>query len=198
MLIGSVVNRELEGLQGKRVSEIAKEQGKDELEALFDIVVADRGQTGAIYFMMNEDDLRAALREPFVSVCTDSGARAADGPLSGSKSHPRGWGSYPRVLSRYVREERLLTLEEAVRKMTGQPAARVGLKDRGVLRAGAFADITVFDPARVRDLATFEQPNRYPEGIEYVVVNGQLEVDRGARTQANAGRPLRGPGYRRN
>jgi dihydroorotase/N-acyl-D-amino-acid deacylase len=198
VLIGSVVNRELESLQGKRVSEIAKEQGKDELEALFDIVVADRGQTGAIYFMMNEDDLRAALREPFVSVCTDSGARAADGPLSGSKSHPRGWGSYPRVLSRYVREERLLTLEEAVRKMTGQPAARVGLKDRGVLRAGAFADITVFDPARVRDLATFEQPNRYPEGIEYVVVNGQLEVDRGARTQANAGRPLRGPGYRRN
>ncbi|MFL6336833.1 MAG: amidohydrolase family protein [Pyrinomonadaceae bacterium] len=197
VLIGSVVNRELEGLQGKRVSEIAKEQGKDELDALFDIVVADRGQTGAIYFMMNEDDLRAALREPYVSICTDSGARAADGPLSGSKSHPRGWGSYPRILSRYVRDERLLTLEQAVRKMTGQPAARVGLKDRGVLRAGAYADITVFDPARVRDLATFDQPNQYPEGIEYVVVNGQVEVDAGRRTHANAGRPLRGPGYRR-
>jgi dihydroorotase/N-acyl-D-amino-acid deacylase len=197
VLVGSVVNRELEGLQGKRVSEIAKEQGKDELEALFDIIVADRGQTGAIYFMMNEDDLRAALRESFVSVCTDSGARAADGPLSGSKSHPRGWGSYPRILSRYVRDERLLTLEQAVHKMTGQPAARVGLKDRGVLRAGAYADITVFDPARVRDLATFEQPNRYPEGIEYVAVNGQLEVDAGQRTHANAGRPLRGPGYSR-
>jgi dihydroorotase/N-acyl-D-amino-acid deacylase len=197
VLVGSVFNRELEALQGKRVSEIAKEQGKDELETLLDIIVADRGQTGAIYFMMNEDDLRAALREPFVSVCTDSGARAADGPLSGSKSHPRGWGSYPRVLSRYVRDERLLTLEQAVHKMTGQPAARVGLKDRGVLRAGAFADITVFDPARVRDLATFEQPNQYPEGIEYVVVNGQLEVDAGRRTHVNAGRPLRGPGYRR-
>jgi N-acyl-D-amino-acid deacylase len=197
VLVGSVVNRELEALQGKRVSEIAKEQGKDELETLFDIIVADRGQTGAIYFMMNEDDLRAALREPFVSVCTDSGARAADGPLSGSKSHPRGWGSYPRILSRYVREERLLTLEQAVHKMTGQPAARVGLKDRGLLRAGAYADITVFDPARVRDLATFEQPNQYPEGIEYVVVNGQLEVDAGRRTSVNAGRPLRGPGYSR-
>ncbi len=197
VLIGSVVNRELEGLQGKRISEIAKEQGKDELDALFDLVVADRGQTGAIYFMMNEDDLRAALREPYVSVCTDSGARAADGPLAGSKSHPRGWGSYPRVLSRYVRDERLLTLEDAVRKMTGQPAARVGLKDRGVLRAGAYADITVFDPARVRDLATFERPNQYPEGIDYVVVNGQIEVDGGTRTHANAGRPLRGPGYRR-
>jgi dihydroorotase/N-acyl-D-amino-acid deacylase len=197
VLVGSVVNRELEGLQGKRVSEIAKEQGKDELDALFDIIIADRGQTGAIYFMMNEDDLRAALREPFVSICTDSGARAADGPLSGSKSHPRGWGSYPRILSRYVRDEHLLTLEQAVHKMTGRPAARVGLKDRGVLRAGAFADIAVFDPARVRDLATFEQPNQYPEGIEYVIVNGQLEVDAGKRTPVNAGRPLRGPGYRR-
>ncbi|HEX8187185.1 MAG TPA: D-aminoacylase [Pyrinomonadaceae bacterium] len=197
VLVGSVVNRELESLQGKRVSEIAKERGKDEIETLFDIIVADRGQTGAIYFMMNEDDLRAALREPFVSICTDSGARAADGPLSGSKSHPRGWGSYPRVLSRYVRDERLLTLEQAVHKMTGQPAARVGLKDRGLLRAGAYADITVFDPARVRDLATFEQPNQYPEGIEYVVVNGQIEVDAGRRTPVNAGRPLRGPGYSR-
>ncbi|HWS86078.1 MAG TPA: D-aminoacylase [Pyrinomonadaceae bacterium] len=197
VLVGSVFNRELENFQGKRVSEIAKERGKDELETLFDIIVADRGQTGAIYFMMNEDDLRAALREPFVSICTDSGARAADGPLSGSKSHPRGWGSYPRILSRYVRDERLLTLEQAVHKMTGQPAARVGLKDRGVLRAGAFADITVFDPARVRDLATFEQPNQYPEGIEYVVVNGQIEVDAGKRTNVNAGRSLRGPGYRR-
>jgi dihydroorotase/N-acyl-D-amino-acid deacylase len=197
VLVGSVVNRELESLQGKRVSEIAQERGKDEIETLFDIIVADRGQTGAIYFMMNEDDLRAALREPFVSICTDSGARAADGPLSGSKSHPRGWGSYPRVLSRYVRDERLLTLEQAVHKMTGQPAARVGLKDRGLLRAGAYADITVFDPARVRDLATFEQPNQYPEGIEYVVVNGQIEVDAGRRTPVNAGRPLRGPGYSR-
>jgi N-acyl-D-amino-acid deacylase len=197
VLIGSVVNRELEGLQGKRVSEIAKERGKDEVETLFDIIAADRGQTGAIYFMMDEDDLRAALREPYVSVCTDSGARAADGPLSGSKSHPRGWGSYPRVLSRYVRDERLLTLEQAVHKMTGRPAARVGLKDRGVVRAGAFADLTVFDPARVRDLATFEQPNQYPEGIRYVVVNGQLEVDEGRRTNVNAGRPLRGPGYSR-
>src|SRR3712207_1851654 len=103
----------------------------------------------------------------------------------------------PRVLGRYVRDERLLTLEDAVRKMTSQPAARVGLRDRGVLRAGAFADVTVFDPARVRDLATFDEPNRYPEGISYVLVNGKLEVDGGRRTDANAGRPLPGPGYRR-
>ncbi|MBC7932118.1 MAG: D-aminoacylase [Rubrivivax sp.] len=198
ILIGSVVNRELEGFQGKRVSEIAKEQGKDEIDALLDFILADRAQTGAIYFMMSEDDLRAALGAPFVKICTDSGARATDGPLAGSKSHPRGWGSYPRVLSRYVRDERLFTLEEAVHKMTGMPAARVGLRDRGVLRAGAFADITIFHPARVRDRATFEEPNQYPEGVEYVLVNGQIEVDGGRRTEANAGRPLRGPGYRRS
>jgi dihydroorotase/N-acyl-D-amino-acid deacylase len=197
VLIGSVVNRDLENLQGKRISEIAKEQGKDELNALFDIVAADRGQTGAIYFMMSEDDLRAALRAPFVSICTDSGARATDGPLAGSKSHPRGWGTFARVLGRYARDERLFTLEEAVRKMTGQPAARVSLRDRGVLRAGAFADITVFDPARIRDRATFEEPNQYAEGIQYVLVNGQVEVDGGKRTDVNAGRPLRGPGYGR-
>src|SRR5947209_1233189 len=196
VLIGSVVNRELESMQGKRVSEIAKEQGKDELDALLDFILADRGQTGAIYFMMSEDDLRAALRAPFVKICTDSGARATDGPLAGSKSHPRGWGTFPRVLSRYARDEHLFTLEEAVHKMTGMSAARVGLRDRGVLRAGAFADIAVFDPARVRDRATFEEPNQYAEGIRYVIVNGQVEVDGGRRTDANAGRPLRGPGYR--
>jgi len=197
VMIGSVVNRELESFQGKRISEIAKAQGKNELDALLDLILADRGQTGAIYFMMSEDDLRAALQSPFVKICTDSGARATDGPLAGSKSHPRGWGSYPRVLSRYVRDERLLTLEAAIHKMTGMPAARVGLRDRGVLRVGAFADITVFDPARVRDRATFEEPNQYPEGVEYVLVNGQIEVDGGRRTEANAGRALRGPGYRK-
>jgi N-acyl-D-amino-acid deacylase len=196
VLVGSVVNRELEPMQGKRVSEIAKEQGKSELDALLDFIAADQGQTGAIYFMMSEDDLRAALRAPFVKICTDSGARATDGPLAGSKSHPRGWGTFPRVLSRYVRDEHLLTLEQAVNKMTGASAARVNLRDRGVLRAGAFADITVFDPRTVRDRATFEEPNQYAEGIVYVVVNGQLEVDGGRRTDVNAGRPLRGPGYR--
>jgi dihydroorotase/N-acyl-D-amino-acid deacylase len=196
VLIGSVVNRELEALQGQRLSQIAEAQHKDALDALFDFIIADRGQTGAIYFMMTENDLRAALSAPFVSICTDSGARATDGPLAGSKSHPRGWGSYPRILSRYVRDEKLLTLEQAVHKMTGMPASRVGLRERGVLRTGAFADITIFDPQKVRDRATFEQPNQYAEGINYVIVNGQLAVDNGARTQALAGRILRGPGYK--
>lgn len=196
VLIGSVVNRELEPLQGKRVSEIAAEQKKDPLDVVFDIILADRAQTGAIYFMMTEADMRAAMQAPFVSFCTDSGARATDGPLAGSKSHPRGWGSYPRILGQYVREEKILSLENAVHKMTGAPAARVGLRERGLIKEGMFADITIFDPAKVIDRATFESPNQYPTGIDYVLVNGKVSVDQGERTAALAGRVLRGPGYK--
>jgi N-acyl-D-amino-acid deacylase len=198
VLIGSVVNRELESLQGKRISEIAAEAKKDPLDVVFDLILADHGQTGAIYFMMTEADMREAMKSPFVSFCTDSGARATDGPLAGSKSHPRGWGSYPRILGRYVRDEKLLTLESAIHKMTGAPAARVGLRDRGLIKEGMFADITIFDPATVIDRATFESPNQYPVGIEYVLVNGKLSVDKGRHTGALAGRVIRGPGYHRN
>jgi dihydroorotase/N-acyl-D-amino-acid deacylase len=195
ILIGSVVNRELEQWQGKRLSEIAQAQDKEPLEALFDFILADHAQTGAIFFMMKEEDMQAALKSPFVSICTDSGARATDGPLSGSKSHPRGWGTYPRILGRYVREQKLLRLELAIHKMTGLPAANVGLRQRGLIRQGYFADITIFDPNTVIDRATFEEPNQYPVGINFVIVNGRLEVDGGKRTPVLAGRPLRGPGY---
>ena len=198
VLIGSVVNRELEPLQGKRISEIAEQQKKDPLDAVFDLILADHGQTGAIYFMMSQDDMRAAMKAPFVSFCTDSGSRATDGPLAGSKSHPRGWGSYPRILGRYVRDEKLLSLETAIHKMTGAPAARVGLKERGLIKEGMFADITIFDPAKVIDRATFESPNQYPTGIEYVIVNGKISVDKGQRTSVLGGRVLRGPGYRQD
>jgi len=197
ILIGSVVNRELESLQGKRLEEIARAQNKDPLDALFDLILADHGQTGAIYFMMSENDLLAAMKSPFVSFCTDTGARATDGPLSRAKSHPRGWGSYPRILGRYVREQKVLSLEKAVEKMTSMPARRVGLKDRGLLREGMFADIAIFNPQTVNDRATFAAPNQYPDGIPYVIVNGELSVDGGKRTAALAGRPLRGPGFKR-
>src|SRR5215211_987809 len=146
VLIGAVVNRELDPLQGKRISEIAEQQKKDPLDVVFDLIIADRGQTGAIYFMMSEADMRAAMQAPFVSFCTDSGSRATDGPLAGSKSHPRGWGSYPRILGRYVRDEKLLSLETAIHKMSGSPAARVGLRERGLLKEGIFADVVLFDP----------------------------------------------------
>ncbi len=197
ILIASVVNRDLERWQGKRLSEIAAEQKKEPLNALLDFIIADHGQTGAIFFMMSEADMKAALKSPFVSICTDNGARATEGALAGSKSHPRGWGTYPRILGRYVRDEHLMPLEFAIHKMTGLPAANVGLKQRGLLREGYFADITIFDPKTVIDRATFEDPNQYPVGINYVIVNGQIEVDSGKRTPALAGRVLRGPGYLR-
>jgi dihydroorotase/N-acyl-D-amino-acid deacylase len=196
ILIGSVTNRDLETWQGKRLSEIAAAQNKDPLDALLDFIIADHGQTGAIFFMMQESDMQAALKSPFVSICTDSGARATDGPLAGSKSHPRGWGTYPRILGRYVRDQHLMTLEFAIHKMTGLPASNLGLKQRGLLREGYFADLTIFDPKTVMDRATFEEPNQYPVGIDFVIVNGQIEVDKGRRTAALAGRVLRGPGYR--
>jgi len=195
ILIASVTNRELDKWQGKRLSEIADAQKKDPLDALLDFIIEDHGQTGAIFFMMNETDMKAALKSPFVSICTDTGARATDGPLSGGRSHPRGWGTYPRILGRYVRDEKLMPLELAVHKMTGMSAAKVGLKQRGLIREGYFADITIFDPKTVIDRATFEQPNQYPVGINFVIVNGQVEVDSGQRTPALAGKVLRGPGY---
>src|SRR5260221_6062554 len=196
ILIATVVNRDLDSSQGKRLSEIATEQKKDPLDALFDFIIADHGQTGAIFFMMKESDMQAALKSPFVSICTDNGARATDGPLAGSKSHPRGWGTYPRILGRYVRDQHLMRLEFAIHKMTGLPAGRLGLTSRGLVREGYFADITIFDPRTVIDRATFEEPNQYPVGINFVIVNGQIEVDNGQRTPALAGRVLRGPGYR--
>ena len=145
---------------------------------------------------MDEDDVRTALKHPLVGVGTDSGAKATDGKLSESKSHPRAWGSFPRILGHYVRDEHLLTLEEAVRKMTSKAAARVHLTDRGVLRPGIAADITVFDPATIRDVSTFEDPNRYAAGVRHVFVNGTRVVADGAITEARPGRPLRGPGFR--
>jgi dihydroorotase/N-acyl-D-amino-acid deacylase len=145
---------------------------------------------------MTEDDVRTALRHPLVSIDTDSEARAEDGPLSQSKSHPRAWGTFPRILGKYVREEKLLTLEEAIRKMTSRPATRVGLDDRGILRPGMAADITVFDPETVRDVSTFEDPNHYSVGVRYVLVNGRAVVDGGKITAERPGRILRGPGYR--
>ncbi len=195
ILIASVVNRDLESSQGKRLSEIASAQNKDPLDALFDFIIADHGQTGAIFFIMKESDVQAALKSPFVSICTDNGARATDGPLAGSKSHPRGWGTYPRILGRYVRDQHLMPLEFAIHKMTGLPAGNLSLKSRGLIREGYFADITIFDPKTVIDRATFEEPNQYPVGINFVIVNGEIEVDNGQRTPGLAGRVLRGPGY---
>ena len=181
--------------EGKTLTEIGRMMGKEPKDAVMDLVVADRGESSVVTSIMTEEDVRLALSDPLVSVGTDSPAMAEDGPLSDTKSHPRGWGSFPRILGKYVRDEQLITLEEAVRKMTSRPAIRVGLTDRGILRAGMMADITVFDAATIKDVATFDDPNRYATGVKFVLVNGRAVVADGRITSERPGRALRGPGY---
>jgi dihydroorotase/N-acyl-D-amino-acid deacylase len=194
ILIASVYADSLRPLQGRRVGDVARDRNADPLETLFDILVADEARTGAIYFSMNEDDLRAAMVKDWVAVNTDYDGVAPDGPFADIRPHPRTYGSFTRILGYYVREQRLLTLEQAVRKMTSLAAQRVGLVDRGLLRPGAFADITVFDPLCARR-ATFEEPHRPSAGIYHVFVNGQAVLRDGTLTDARPGRGLRGPGY---
>src|SRR5205085_8241407 len=161
-------NNDLRKYEGMTLTQIGRAMGKDPRDAVIDLVIADRAQSAVITSIMDEDDVQSALKHPLVGVGTDSGAQAEDGKLSESKSHPRAWGSFPRILGRYVRDEHLITLEEAIRKMTSKAAARVHLNDRGVLRPGMAADITVFDSAAIRDVSTFEDPKHYSVGVRHV------------------------------
>lgn len=195
IMISNVGKTELKSLEGRRLMSVATEWKKDPYDALFDLLLQDSSRTGKITFSMSEQDLRMAMGQPWTSFCTDASLKALDGPFSEGMPHPRAYGSMTRVLGRYVREERILTLEDAVRKMTSQPAQRVGLRDRGLLKPGFFADIVVFDPDSVTDLATFEQPHQYSRGVEHVLVNGK-SVWNGTEWGGNySGRALRGPGW---
>jgi dihydroorotase/N-acyl-D-amino-acid deacylase len=194
VMLSSVLDPALRKYEGMNFAEIGKTMGKDPRDAAIDLVIADKAESSVIISIMRDDDVVAAMKTPWVSFDTDSGARAEDGPLSESKSHPRAWGTFTRVLGKYVREDGVLTLEEAVRKATSQAAIRVGIADRGLVRPGAFADLVVFDPATVKDQATFEQPNRYSTGIRHVFVNGKAVVFDGVITPERPGRALRGPG----
>jgi N-acyl-D-amino-acid deacylase len=196
VLVASVVNTSLKKYEGKSIAQIAADEKKDPRDALIDLVIADRANTACIIFMMDEDDVRTALKSPLVSFGTDSGAGATDGIFSQEKSHPRGWASTARILGHYVRDEKLLPLEEAVRKMTSFPAEAAALRDRGLVKEGFAADLVVLDLAKVQDLSTYEEPRRYSAGFPYVVVNGVLVVDAGRITGAAPGKALRGPGYR--
>jgi len=197
ILITRTLNPALKAYEGRTIAEIAKSENKDPLDVLMDIVIADRANTGRVTFSMSEDDVRTALAHPLVSMGTDSGAKAEDGIFSEERSHPRAWASAARILGKYVRDEKVLTLEEAIRKMTSLPASRMGLADRGILRPGMAADVVAFDPATVRDRSTYADPIHYSAGIPYVCVNGQLVVDGGRITDARPGRALKGPGYRK-
>lgn len=197
VMVSTVLDPALRKWEGKNLVEIGKEMGKDPRDAAMDLVIADRGETSVIISIMREDDVRLALSSPMMAIGTDSGARAEDGPFSESKSHPRAWGSFTRVLGKYVRDEKLITIEEAVRRFTSRPATRVGLSDRGILRPGMKADVTIFNPATVRDVSTFVDPTHYSQGIEHVLVNGRAVVANGKITDQRPGQALRGPGYRK-
>ncbi len=185
--VQSEANRHLEG---KTLAEIGELCQREPVEVLFDLLLEEDGRAGMLHFIMDEADVEHVIKHPLSMIGSDGSALRADGPLGRGKPHPRSYGCFPRVLARYVREKRLLTLEQAIHKMTGAPAARLGLRSKGLLRWGMDADIVVFDPATVRDTATYPDPHRYPEGIRHVVVNGTLTVRDGRHTGARAGRIL--------
>jgi N-acyl-D-amino-acid deacylase len=179
----------------KSISQIAKETGRDPADAAWDLVAQGSGRVMAIYHMMGEQDIETALRFPWTSIGSDAGAVAQIGvPDATGLPHPRSFGNFPRVIARYVRERRVLTLPEAIRKMTGWPATRMHLANRGTIGVGNWADVTIFDYDRLQDRATYERPMELPAGIEWVLVNGVITVDHGRHTGAKAGRVLWGPG----
>jgi N-acyl-D-amino-acid deacylase len=195
VLIGVVHTPKLLPLQGKRLSEIAKLWNKDPMDALFDLLIEDDAFTGAAVFGMSEPDVALALQQPWVSVDNDSEGTSPEGILGQEHPHPRAYGTFPRILRKYVREEKRLSLEDAIRKFSALAAQRMRLADRGVLKTGMWADVVVFDPATIRDLSTFENPNQLAQGMDYVLVNGVPVIDQGKMTGARPGKVLRGLGY---
>jgi len=195
ILIATVLNPKLVDLQGRNLGEIAKARGTDPMDTLFDILVEDGARTSVTVFAMSEPDIELAAVQPWVSFCNDSEGTSPEGLLGKEFPHPRAYGTFPRVLRKYVREERRMRLEEAIRKFTSLPASRLRLNDRGVLKAGLWADIVVFDPEQITDKATFSGPKQLSVGIQWVLVNGVPVIADGVSTNALPGRVLRGQGY---
>src|SRR5438094_776898 len=195
VLIGVVHKADLLPLQGKTLAEVARSWKKDPMESLFDLLIADDALTEVAVFGMSDADVALALEQPWVSVDNDSPGTSPQGILGQEHPHPRAYGTFPRIIRKYVREEKKLTLHDAIRKFTALPAQRMRLTDRGVLKEGMWADIVIFDPTTVRDLATFENPNQLSQGMQYVLVDGVPVIDEGKMTGALPGKVLRGAGY---
>lgn len=196
VMISVVQNPALKLYQGKRLSEVAKARNKDPMDTLFDLLIEDKVFTECAVFGMSEPDVALALQQPWVSVDNDSTGTSPEGLLGEEHPHPRAYGTFPRILRKYVREEKKLALEDAIRKFSALPAQRMRLTDRGVLKQGMWADVVVFDPATIRDVATFDNPNQLSQGMEYVLVNGIPVIEEGKMTGALPGKVLRGPGYK--
>ena len=196
VLLIQVLNPEFAKYEGMTLKEIGRSMNKDPKDAAMDIAIADRGNSSVVISIMDEKDVRSAVSDPLVTFGSDSSAQAEDGPLSKTKAHPRAFGTFPRVIAEYVKKEHTMRLEEAVRKMTSLAASRVGIMDRGILRPGMLADIVVFDPKTIEDVATYSDPLHYSVGVKFVFVNGRPVVWDGSITQERSGRALRGPGYK--
>ncbi|MFN0107852.1 MAG: N-acyl-D-amino-acid deacylase family protein [Blastocatellia bacterium] len=194
MLLVTFRNPKYKQFQGKRMSEVIKTIGKPPLDVLFELLAENEGSVPTVYFHHAEEDMRYAMRQHFVSIGSDGTAVKTEGSLAAGHPHPRYYGTFPRVLGRYVREEKLLSLEEAIRKMTSANAAKIRVYERGLLRPGQWADVTIFNPDTVIDNATFEKPHQYATGIEYVFVNGKPVLERGTHTGARTGVILYGQG----
>jgi N-acyl-D-amino-acid deacylase len=194
MQLVSLKNERNAPFQGKRMSELIESRGGDPVDVLFDVLVEEDGSVPTVFFHHSEPDMQLVLKQPWTSIGSDGSAVNPDGPTGRSHPHPRYYGTFPRVLGRYVRELKVLTLPEAVKKMTSMNADKISIKDRGRLREGLWADVTIFDPNTVIDRATFENPRQYPVGIPYVIVNGVVTIDNGRHTGALAGRVVYGPG----
>jgi dihydroorotase/N-acyl-D-amino-acid deacylase len=195
VMVSGVETSELKKFDGQTIAQIALAQKKSQLDTLFDFIIADKGQTGALYFIANENDLVYGLKQPWTSLCLDAGELSLDGPLYEPHTHPRAFGAMPRFLGHYVRDQHLLPLEQGIRKMTSLPAQRERLLDRGLLKEGYFADITIFDPATIQDVGTYREPSQVSKGVKFVFLNGQLEFEDGKLTGRTAGHVLRGPGW---
>jgi N-acyl-D-amino-acid deacylase len=194
MLLVSLSNPAYKRFEGKRMDEIIRVVGRPPVDVLFDLLLNNRGSVPTIYFHHSEDDMRYALKQPFVSIGSDGRAVTTTGPLADGNPHPRYYGTFPRVLGRYVRDEHVLSMEEAIRKMTSANASKIHIYDRGLLRPGMWADVTVFDPRKVLDNSTWERPHQYSTGIEYVFVNGKLVLEHETHTGEKPGQILYGPG----
>ena len=194
MILVTLRNDKNKASQGKRMSELIAARGGNPADVLMDVLIEENGSVPTVFFHHSEPDMQLVMKQPWTSIGSDGGALSVDGPTSHTHPHPRYFGTFPRVLGRYVRELQVLTLPEAVKKMTSMNADTIGIKDRGRLQQGLWADITVFNPATVIDRATFENPHQYPVGIDYVIVNGTVTLDKAQHTGALAGRVLYGPG----
>jgi N-acyl-D-amino-acid deacylase len=195
MILVGFRSDELKPLTGKTLAEVAGIRGTAPAETAMDLVVEDHSRIGTVYFLMSEENLRKQIALPYMSFGSDAEALAPEGVFLLSNPHPRAYGNFARLLGRYVRDEQIIPLEEAIRKLTSQSASNLGIEDRGILRAGHFADLVVFDPATIEDHATFDDPHRYSTGVRDVFVNGVQVLRDGEHTGAAPGRVIRGPGY---